>query len=468
MNPAIPVVVTDDTKKSQYSKYGYWCCNSVVPITTLPAIFIFLSAGMQLALGLGFQPLYSIYGNVQHFQYSWFIGVIIGAVLCVPLQMFAPKKCIMFTSSVLILIEAIIFTSAPTEFDALLTGRYLNGIAIGLATITFLMHASEIAPNANRGSCSAIEQYSITVGIAIQMIYGSQWSVTANFPAQRLHGILDIIFAIAAGVLVHFCFIESPILGLRKNDEAMAWNALAHLELPKPVTTATKERFEELKEYVRYEESLDLMDDVKRGALPLAKMILFRSAILAFSFSLPLSEALLYGSAMNHITWPAILAACLRIFGAGLAHIQIDCIGRKLPSLVCALIIGGLLIAIGAICCDYSNLYFVRPMAIVTSLCLLVQFFAGAYSPFTSVYLGEAFPLKLKGYFMAACVVVEQIIHIIVICTFSSMNGAAYIAPGIITVLSALILLVSIPETRKTSLKEAQGRFRYLLQLQMF
>ncbi|XP_061386634.1 uncharacterized protein LOC133321564 [Musca vetustissima] len=468
MNPSIPVVVTDDSNKSQYSKYGYWCCNSLVPITTLPAIFIFISAGMHLALGLGFIPIYNTYGNLRHFEFSWFIGVIIGAVACLPLLWYAPKKCVMLTSSVLILIDGIILTSAPTNAGPLLAGRYLNGIAVGLATITFLMHVSEIASNSYRGSCSAIEQFSLTLGIAIQMIYGSQWSPFATFPDLRVLGILDILFALAAGLLAQFCFIESPIVGLLKKDEALAWNALAHLELPKTVSTTTKERFMELKEYVNYEDSLDLMDDIKRGALPLAKMILFRSMILAFSFSLPLSEALNLGAVTNHLTWPAIVAACLRIFGGCLAYPQIDYIGRKLPSLVCAVIIGGLLIGIGGICQNYINLFLERPMAIVTSLCLLVQFFAGAYAPFTSAYLGEAFPLKLKGYFIAVCVVVEQLIHIIVICTFKRVNGAAYIAPGVLTILAAVALLVTIPETRKTSLKEAQGRFRHLLHLRMY
>lgn len=367
----------------------------------------------------------------------------------------------------MILIEGILFTSAPTRADPLLAGRYLNGIAVGLATITYLMYASEIAPNRYRGSCSAIEQYSLTIGIAIQVIYATQWNLLLKFPPTRVHGILDIIFALAAGVLAQFCFIESPIVGLLQKDEASAWNSLAHLELPKTVSTATKQRFEELKEYTRDESSLDLMDNIKRGAVPLAKMILFRSAILAFSFSLPLSRALIEGSAMNHINWPAIVAVCLRIFGAGIAHVQIDYIGRKLPSLVCAVIIGGLLIGIGAICNNYINLYIQRPMAIVTSLCLLLQFFAGAYAPFTSVYLGEAFPLKLKGYFIAGCVVVEQLIHIIVICSYVRVNGPVYIAPGVITVLAAVALLVTMPETRKTSLMEAQGRFRHLLYLKM-
>lgn len=368
-------------------------------------------------------------------------------------------------SALLMLAGGIIFTSVPTHYGALLAGRYLNGIATGLATTTFLIHSSEIANNGLRGTCTAIEQYALTLGMAVQMICASQWGPGTTFPLNRLHGILDIILSVLAVVWAWFYFIDSPIDALSNGEDAVAWSNLVLLESPKPPTRA---RLEELKEYVRYEENLTLMDDLKHGALPLVKMIFFRSMILAFTYSLPLNEVLEYSVAINYLTWPPIVAACLRLFGCIIAQMQTDYLGRKLASIFCSVVMGALIVGIGCICSSYVNLGDAHSMSIVTTLCLLVEFFSGCFAPFTSVYVTEAFPLRLKPYFIAVCVVVEQLIHIIVICTYSVISSDIFLAQGILILIVSVALLVTMPETRKCSLKEAQARFRHLLHLKMY
>uniref|UniRef100_A0A1I8QEU2 Major facilitator superfamily (MFS) profile domain-containing protein n=1 Tax=Stomoxys calcitrans TaxID=35570 RepID=A0A1I8QEU2_STOCA len=452
-----------NNQRQNRGKNGCCCCNPIAAITLIPDIFIFFSAGMNLALGLGWD-YYSTFGPVKHFRFSWFIGVIAGALLALLFRLVISKQFIRVLAKILILAEGILFTSAPYDEQALLAGRYLNGIAVGLSTIIFLLRASEISPNHQRGSCLAIEQYCISVGIAIQMIYTSQWADDTRFPANRLHGILDIIFAACAIASAgRFGSIESPVDWLWKGQETAAWECLVGLQYPNAADGATKIRLEELTEYVRYEANLSLMDDIKRGALPLVKMIFFRSMILAFSFSLPLSLILQHSSDVNYTTWPAIVAGCLRIFGGFIAQMQIDFLGRKSPALFCSIVVGAFVTGIGGICADFFNLQSVYEMSVVTTLCLLIQFFAGCFAPFTSAFLGEAFPWILKPYFMAVVVVMEQIIHIIVICTFWEFNSGLFLAPGILIIVVSMILAVTMPETRNTSLMEAQGRFRNLI-----
>ncbi|XP_065363938.1 uncharacterized protein LOC135957177 [Calliphora vicina] len=429
---------------------------------------IFLSAGMNMAQGVGWNHG-SFFGSLEHFRFSWFVGVIIGAILAAPLANLFPKKFMLAFSSLLILIEGIIFTSAPYEYEPLLAGRYLNGIGVGFATIPFFIHASEISANTYRGSCLAIEQYGVCFGIAIQVIYASQWGSTA-FPANRLHGIFDIIFAVGAMASLLY-FIESPIFFIRKGDEAAALDCLSRLQRPQGVTSATTVLLEEHKNYVRENENYTLMEGIKRGILPLVKIIFFRSMMVAFCFSLPLNTALQFSLLANFITWPPIVAACLRIFGAFIALILVDGLGRKLPSLIFIVITGALIIAIGAMFSNFSNLYNSYDMSVVTSLSLLTQFFAGLFVPFTSIYMGEAFPLVVKPYFIGVSVIIEQLIHIIIIVTFVPYISSIFdslLAQGIIMVVFFLFLCTTMPETRKISLKEAQDRFRHLFHLNLY
>lgn len=367
----------------------------------------------------------------------------------------------------MILIEGIIFTSAPDNYDALLAGRYLNGIAVGFATVPFLVHASEVAVNSYRGSCLAVEQYGYCFGIAIQVIYVSLWSST-DFPANRLHGIFDIIFSLIAAICLN-SFIESPIYHIRKGDEVAALDCLSRLQRPQGVTNATYAQLEEHKNYVREYENYPLKECIKRGLLPLIKMLFFRSMMVAFCFTLPLNTALEISLLANNLSWPSIVMACLRVLGALIAVCLVDGLGRKLPSLFFAVILGGLFIAIGTMFANISNIYDTYQMSIVTSLSLLTQFFAGLFVPFTSVYMGEAFPLTVKPYFIGICVTVEQLIHVIIICTYQQpymiSTYDCLLAQGIIIVVVFVLLCATMPETRKTSLKEAQDRFRHLLHL---
>lgn len=98
------------------------------------------------------------------------------------------------------LIDAIIFVSAPYEYESILAARYVGGVGIGLITVPFLIHSAEIASSTNRGTCCALEQYGLALGVAIQVIYDSQWSQGLGMTINRVHGIFGIVFtAIALG-----------------------------------------------------------------------------------------------------------------------------------------------------------------------------------------------------------------------------------------------------------------------------
>lgn len=366
----------------------------------------------------------------------------------------------------MILIGGILFTSSPESYDTLLAGRYFNGMAIGLTIVPFLLQASGIASPTNRGSCLALEQYSVTLGLTIQMIFASVWSVSFNFSINRMHGIIDIAFAvIAAGLLLKF--VESPIDYIRKGEDAMALETLVALRIPREVTPEVRALFEQHKAYVREQESFSMGQALCQGLLPLVKMIFFRSMMLAFSYSLPLNAALQFSMILNNYTWAPIVAGCVRTLGAIIALCLADKVARKVPSILSAVIVGALIIGIGLIFGKIENIINSSEMMTAIILYFVAQAFAGFFTPYTSIYMAEAFPLRVRPYLMDVCVILEQIIQIILIETSSLYLGANLLTQGIMIVVIFLLLGLAMPETRRTSLAEAQRRFRKLFYIKL-
>ncbi|XP_073828818.1 galactose-proton symporter-like [Musca autumnalis] len=427
------------------------------------AVFIFISGGMSLAQSVGWSNTISD----RHFFYSWFIAVAIGALVSILLAYVLPKKFIMAAASVLTLAGGIIFTSAPRNMDALVAARYLNGLAVGLATVTYLIYASELPRNRIRGVCLGLEQFSLSLGIAIQMITSSQWSATSNFSANCLHGILDIILAIlAAGSLVYF--IESPVDYIRWSNDTAALECLSQLQPVPSINMDTNRRLDELKEYVQEQENMSPQELLQHSVVPLIKMIFLRSMLLSFTYSAILTSLLLFTSVVVGISWTPILAGCLRMFGSAITLIVVDNLARKIPAVVWLLIMGGLMIPMAGIINNSMNLLNTHKMSTVVSIWICIQFFAGLYSPIGSTFMGEAFPLRTKSFCIAFCVILEQIVQIIIISQVSIGSDGSLMVMGVMIVVAAALCVITIPETKKTSLREAQQRFTNLFNFKMF
>lgn len=363
-----------------------------------------------------------------------------------------------------ILVGGILFTSDPYDVDTLITGRYFNGIGIGLALIPFLMNASEIADFAYRGACLSVEQSSISMGIAIQMIYASYWDTSVDFAANRLHGILDIIYGLLAAASL-YSIVESPVDLIRKGRDDAALESLARLRQPRYVTTETHALLEEHKSYVREEESMTFIESFSKGVLPLVKMLMFRSMMLTFCVSLPLNMAVQYSTIATGGTWAPTVAGIFRIIGGFIAVGLVDNANRKIPSIFSILAIGCFLIGLGSLFQYLNSILNYDDMNSAMYSYMFLQLFAGFFVPYTSVAMGEAFPLRAKPILMAIVVIVEQVLHIIFINTISVYIGDNLMSQGIITVIVFLLLGVTMPETRNTSLAEAQKRFRKLINL---
>ncbi|XP_011187711.1 uncharacterized protein LOC105215474 [Zeugodacus cucurbitae] len=434
-------------------------------IAVIPDAFIFLTSGMNLALGLGYY-----YDPVStHFLFSWFVGVIIGTLLSASLIQVLIKRYFVLLSSFLVVVAGILYTACPDDAIALLAARYINGIGTGLIIVPFIVHCSEISATPKRGFELGLEQLCTALGIFIQATYIALWNPENSFSPTRVHGIFCLGFGLGALGLAYLV-IESPIFYIRHSNDAEALNSLTCLQLPTVLSDEKKLLLEEHKNYVLLNEYFDTGNSFLRGLAPLLRMTLYRAA-LAFSFSLPYNTQLYFATIMGlsgEGQWTSAVYTALRVLGVFTALSMVDMIGRKLIGLVGLLVMGGLGIGIAIIFAYISNWIHEDQMRLVCVLLMILQFFAGLYAPTTSVYLGEAFPLLMKPFFITFCICVECMVHIIVICTYTTDLHPMYVFNTFTYVFMFfcfLLFLFTIPETKFTTLNEAQERFRSWIQL---
>ncbi|XP_060647832.1 uncharacterized protein LOC132785652 isoform X1 [Drosophila nasuta] len=459
----ISIEVISDTRHE--SKLNGCCLNRQRLHNIIMGMVMFSYGGMDMAQGLGWN-LYSGIETSEQFQYSWFIGVIIGVILASISVSHLPKIYFYFVAILLQLIDAIICVSAPYNYDAMVAARYIGGIGIGLITVAFIIHNSEVAPNNERGKWCAVEQSGLGLGIAVQVIMDSMWNPALPIGNNQVHGIIGISFAIIA-IAILILSVESPIFYLRRNNDLKANTCQWELLHKRATIEDCKLAFAENSQYVLEGNRETLVHELIVAMVPFLKMLLCR-CLVAFSFSLPLTETIIESTTVwqgTMYSWPIIVWRILRWIGTLLAILAMDKMGRKLLSMLGLICMGGLMLGMASIYSNLRNVIDPDHMATVCRISMAFQMFAGLFVSCTPAYLGEAFPLRIKAFLIALIVCIEQLIHIIVIVTFDKNDYSFYqyyLAVGIIMVICFVVLMVTLPETRNMTLRKAGHRFRRL------
>ncbi|XP_018785918.1 PREDICTED: uncharacterized protein LOC108967097 [Bactrocera latifrons] len=432
-------------------------------------VFIFITGGFHLAVSLGWS--YTVYS--LHFYYCWFIGVAIGCILAPLLINWKRRRLFIVSPILLVNLSAILTASVYYSTNTLIAARYLSGIAIGLTSVSFIMHASEIASEHSRGYCLCLEQVGLVGGAYVQMLYTGYWGSDVDFSPYCLQGIFCVVFGVIA-LLLTFTSIDSPILHLRNGDEPVALNCIVRLYRPPIMTNEKQVIFNKLKTYVDMNESMSLRQCFMQSLVPLLRILPYR-CMLSFIFALPIVDAFKWSEGVSTagslVNWPPSIYGILSSLGVMVTFATIEAIGRKAVSLFSLLCVGGMTIGVGIIFNETMALINSTKMATACSLLMIAQIFGGIFAPSTTVYLGEAFPLRLKRYFIAFVVLVQYMVDLIIVCTFtfSPNNMFVYcLVTGLIICVACIIFAFTMPETRKNTLMEAQQQFSYGLHLRFY
>ncbi|EDW44886.1 probable polyol transporter 6 isoform X2 [Drosophila sechellia] len=461
--PRKPAVTTNNR--------GYFTRINKQNYASYAVFFLFIYGGMDLAASLGWSQPYSVLLFTEY-SYCWFVGVIIGALAATLTMTFLPKLVYYVFGALMQLTGSIIFTAAPADYSACLAARYLAGLGIGLITVPFLIHNAEVASSNLRGVNGGMEQCGLALGICFQVIFTTEWTSLIDSNPNEIHGILGIIVSLF-GLAMTALVIESPIFFLRRNMENRAKQSQEKLLSHNPggVNAALKEA----RRYVAESDNRTLGEELVASVMPFLKMLLFR-CFVAFSFSLPLTMSIISSTAVAEkglSLWPIYLFGVLRGIGVMVAFLFLDTLGRKAVSLVGLLVMAGLMLGLAGLYANVTNLISFNLMTAACNIGLAFQVFAGLFVCSSSAYMGEAFPMRVKSFLVGVIVIIEQIVHIVLIACVSSVHSQDFffqyfLAVGIIMLVGMVFFTVSMPETKKMTLRKAGQRFQKWYDLQMY
>ncbi|XP_060653552.1 uncharacterized protein LOC132789511 [Drosophila nasuta] len=417
------------------------------------ATFIFATGGMNIAWSIGFR--HRIYDRASdHVRVAWFIGAIIGAAVAAFLPKVIPRRLITIFCSTLVLIGGIVTWSSFYSVDAVLANLYLNGIANGLAFAPTVALAGELAVFYMRGKITAsTEQLSFNLGIFLQIIVDSTYIPDDyDFAPEYVNGIITTVFGFVGLVMAAIMFVESPVTLVATGREQAATDALRRLQ--RPFLTAQEETLAQLEEHKRYvtENTNMSSEESFSQAIPAFLKLTAIRCISAISISSFFVEILFLANRHSYY-WNdqhALIFGAARLLGSCIAALIVDSLGRKGPTVV------GLAGTAIFACVAASQSYYSYRDAIFWLY--FFQLFAGLAFTMTSAYLSEAYPLKVKQHFLSFTFILEMVIFIIMGLNYL-IDEFQYIVGGICAG-AFFISILCLPETRRTTLRIAQQRFR--------
>ncbi|XP_030372994.1 hexose transporter HXT8-like [Scaptodrosophila lebanonensis] len=432
------------------------------------AALIFISGGMNIALSAGFHNSYL----TIHMRVCWFIGAIIGALFSCFLANQISKKIIFQFSSFLVLIGGIVLACTKHNQNAMTAGLYLDGIANGFVFAPTLALAGEVVVFYMRGSITTnVEQMCYGIGFFLQIIYSMSWNSGAAITSEQLHGLLSTVYGIIGLIIGSFLTIESPVLVLATKNEEAALDTLRLLQEPFTITSETYEQLAEHKRYLEKNKVLSTCESLVQ-AIPAFIRLVFLRALNAMSMSQVAGYAFTLATytVYRNQAGPYVVFGLCRWLGNFITAFCTDTVGRKKLVLLGLLVTASM--AIGAaskLDSSYKSWKFPKynphDMESVMALLCVYQVFAGvAFTP-TSAYLSEAYPLGVKQNMISFTFIAEMLVFLIINATDLSFTGTVnffYILGGI-SAFSFVVGIWTFPETKRTTLRESQDKFRGML-----
>ncbi|XP_016971739.1 low-affinity glucose transporter HXT4 [Drosophila rhopaloa] len=425
------------------------------------AALIFVTGGIHIAWSIGFDSLFAELEVTNHVRICWFIAAILGALFGGFFSRRFPYKVLMEFCSLLTLTGGIIMAVNRMDLDALLAGRYLNGLANGLAIAPTLAMAGELSVFYKRGTItSATEQWATTIGIFVQIVSSTSWDVQSDFTEEQFTGVISGVLGAIALILAFLLSIESPVDLLEQGNEQGAIEALSRLQRPRAVTAETHDQVRDHRTYLAHHSSISW-----QKAIPAVIRLSVLRAMYAVSFSMMVTYTISWTSAAVYgdSSGPFVLFGFLRLMGTFSTAFALDSLGRKIPLLLGLVIAGGLSVGLASRFAGSQLLAF-SDYRMALWLLLIYQLFAGiAFAP-SSAFLSEAFPRKFKRQCIAIAYILEMIVQL-TICQEQFYNDSSivaiyFFALGGLLLAGFLFSVWYMPETKDTTLLQAQFKFQ--------
>ncbi|XP_008681530.1 D-xylose-proton symporter-like 3, chloroplastic isoform X1 [Zea mays] len=429
-------------------------------------------------------------------------GALGGSLLAYRIADFLGRRIELVTAAALYILGALVTGFAP-NFVALIIGRVLYGIGIGLGMIcldeTWTSHVSltvsnkelrktamamhgaplyiaETSPSQIRGTLISLKELFIVLGILLGYLVGSLeidnvggWRYMFGFSAP-----LAAIMAIGMWTLPSSprWLLLRAVQGKAslEDNKKKAIQALRTLRgrtaSEKVLADDVDDTIVSIKAAYAGQEAEGNVWDVFEGAslkaftigggLVLFQQITGQPSVLYYAASILQTAGF---SAASDAAKVAILIGLFKLLMTGVAVFKVDDVGRR-PLLIGG--VGGIALSLFLLAAYYKILNNF-PFVAVGALLLYVGAYQVSFGPISWLMVSEIFPLRTRGRGISLAVLTNFGSNALVTFAFSPLKellGPAniFFLFGVIAVLSLVFVILVVPETKGLSLEEIESK----------
>ena len=431
-------------------------------ITAIGGMLFGYDTGVISGAILFIRQAFSLSSTAQEIVVS---SVLVGAVIGASISGFLADKYgrrIMVIAAAAVFGIGAIFTALTPDVYALIAGRIVVGIAIGIASFIAPLYIAEVAPVNIRGALVSLNQLAITVGIVISYLVDFAFAPSGGW--RWMLG-LAVVPSLILGIGMYF-MPSSPRWLYSKGRIDKARSVLERIRMTKNVS----EEMKEIRASLVCEQECkwsEILDPVIRPAL------IIGIGLAAFQQLTGINTVIYYApTILEFAGFQSAAISILATAGIGMINVimtivaisLIDRVGRR-PLLLIGLI--GMIISLAIL----GTAFFLPGLSTslgllsVISLMLYVGSFAIGLGPVFWLMISEIYPLRVRGRAMSTATIVNWGTNLLVAITFLSLiqligTPGTFWLYSIIGIIAWIFVYFLVPETKGKSLEEIEMQLR--------
>ncbi len=387
------------------------------------------------------------------------VGAILGAV-------FAGKLADEYSRRLVIIVAAMIFflgsfsTAAAPNYQWLIVGRFVLGLAIGLASCIVPLYISEISPPHVRGALVSLNQLAITVGIVASYVVG--WGFAAWAHGWRYMFLIGIVPACCLGFGMLF-LPRTPRWLMSKGHEAEARRVLVRIS----GDVGAEQAIMEMKAALAQETGgsyADLFQPWLRQPLIIGvglMMVQQLTGINTVIYYAPTIFQMAGIQSESAAIAATVIVGIVNVLFTVVSIWLLDRLGRK-PLL--SLGLAGMVVSLGVLGLAFHMTSVLGKALVwvsIGSLLVYIASFAVSLGPIAWLIIAEVNPLRVRGLAMSVATVSNWGFNFLVALTFLSIVDAvgparAFWLYGLLGILGWTFCRFCVPETKGHTLEEIE------------
>ena len=382
------------------------------------------------------------------------VGALIGAFLGGFIaDHFGRKKTLFFT--LILFFIGTLLLSDGSSFDWLLIGRFISGLAIGIASVAVPLYIAEVSPAQSRGALVSLNQLLLTIGILIAYIVSYFYAEGGHWREMFAFGFIPIVLQ-----FIGLFFIpESPAWLISRGRTAVAEKALHRLRIAHPnAHLANVEKQEDVPTRRNWREIF---------SPSVRKPFLVGIGIAVFQQVTGINTVIYYAPQIfQKAGFQAAETAILATVFVGVINVLltivalwlIDRVGRR-PLLITGLI--GMSAALAFLGFSFFEGQGNIGMTAIGAVLIYVAFFAMSLGVIAWLIISEVFPLGIRGRAMGIATFVSWVCNYLVSLTFLTLvetigSASTFWLYAVICLAGLWFSWKMVPETKGKTFDEIQ------------